>query len=58
MNASRMVAAFMSIANSQPRIKAVFDNWRLSGGTKDTFLSQLEKNQDVIFYIASVFTRR
>ena len=35
------------IANSQPRIKAVFDNWRLSGGTKDTFLSQLEKNQDV-----------
>lgn len=35
------------IANSQPRIKAVFDNWRLSGGTKETFLSQLEKNQDV-----------
>ena len=27
------------IANSQPRIKAVFDNWRLSGGTKETFLS-------------------
>ena len=35
------------IANSQPRIKAVFDNWRLAGGTKETFLSQLEKNQDV-----------
>lgn len=35
------------IANSQPRIKAVFDSWRLSGGTKETFLSQLEKNQDV-----------
>lgn len=35
------------IANSQPRIKAVFDNWRLTGGTKETFLSQLEKNQDV-----------
>ena len=35
------------IANSQPRIKAVFDSWRLAGGTKDTFLSQLEKNQDV-----------
>jgi uncharacterized protein YfaS (alpha-2-macroglobulin family) len=35
------------IANSQPRIKAVFDNWRLSGGTKETFLSRLEQNQDV-----------
>lgn len=35
------------IANSQPRIKAVFDSWKLAGGTKDTFLSQLEKNQDV-----------
>ena len=35
------------IANSQPRIKAVFDNWRLSGGIKETFLSRLEQNQDV-----------
>ena len=35
------------IANSQPRIKAVFDSWKLAGGTKDTFLSQLQKNQDV-----------
>lgn len=35
------------IANSQPRIKTVFDNWRLSGGTKETFLSRLEQNQDV-----------
>ena len=35
------------IANSQPRIKAVFDSWKLAGGTKETFLSQLEKNQDV-----------
>lgn len=35
------------IANSQPRIKAVFDSWRLAGGTKETSLSQLEKNQDV-----------
>ena len=35
------------IANSQPRIKAVFDNWKAVGGTKETFLSQLEKNQDV-----------
>lgn len=35
------------IANSQPSIKAVFDSWKLAGGTKETFLSQLEKNQDV-----------
>lgn len=35
------------IANSQPRVKAVFDNWKLLGGTKEAFLSQLEKNQDV-----------
>lgn len=35
------------IANSQPRIKAVFDSWKLAGGTKNTFLSQLENNQDV-----------
>ena len=35
------------IANSQPRIKAVFDSWKAVGGTKETFLSQLEKNQDV-----------
>ncbi|WP_300698302.1 alpha-2-macroglobulin family protein [Bacteroides sp.] len=35
------------IANSQPSIKAVFDSWKLAGGTKNTFLSQLENNQDV-----------
>lgn len=35
------------IANSQPRIKAVFDSWKAVGGTKETFLSQLEKNRDV-----------
>lgn len=35
------------IANSQPRIKAVFDSWKAVGGTKETFLSQLEKNQEV-----------
>lgn len=35
------------IANSQPRIKMVFDSWKQVGGTKETFLSQLEKNQDV-----------
>ena len=31
------------IANSQPRIKTVFDNWRLSGGTKETFLSRVKQ---------------
>ena len=52
-NAISWVTAFYAntlagyIANSQPRIKAVFDNWRLSGGTKETFLSRLEQNQDV-----------
>lgn len=35
------------IANSQPRIKTVFEKWRLSDETKETFLSRLEKNQDV-----------
>ena len=35
------------IMNSQPRIKAVFDNWKLQGGTKETFLSNLQKNQEV-----------
>ena len=35
------------IAGSQPRIRAVFDAWRSLGGSKETFLSQLEKNQDV-----------
>lgn len=35
------------IANKQPRIKAVFDGWKLAGVNKETFLSRLEKNQDV-----------
>ena len=35
------------IAGSQPRIKAVFDSWKATGASKETFLSQLEKNQDV-----------
>lgn len=35
------------IANSQPRIKAVFESWKLQGGSKETFLSQLQKNQEV-----------
>lgn len=35
------------IMNSQPRIKSVFDSWKLQGGTKETFLSNLQKNQEV-----------
>lgn len=35
------------IMNSQPRIKAMFDSWKLQGGTKETFLSNLQKNQEV-----------
>ena len=35
------------IANSQPRIKAVFDSWHMQGGKKENFLSQLQKNQEV-----------
>lgn len=52
-NATAWAAAYYAnslaayIANSQPRIKAVFDSWRIQGGSKETFLSQLQKNQDV-----------
>lgn len=35
------------IMNSQPRIKTIFDSWKLDGGTKETFLSNLQKNQEV-----------
>lgn len=35
------------IMNSQPRVKAVFDSWKLQGGTKETLLSNLQKNQEV-----------
>ena len=36
-----------SIVNSQPKIKAVFDVWKTQGGKKDTFMSNLQKNQEV-----------
>ena len=36
-----------SIVNSQPRIKAIFDQWKAEGGTKETLWSNLQKNQDV-----------
>lgn len=33
--------------NAQPRIQAIFDSWKLQGGTKESFLSNLQKNQEV-----------
>ncbi|NDV65555.1 alpha-2-macroglobulin family protein [Bacteroides sp. 224] len=35
------------IVDSNPKIKTVFDAWKAQGGTKETFISNLEKNQDV-----------
>jgi hypothetical protein len=35
------------IMNSRPRLKAVFDAWKMQEGTKETFLSDLQKNQEV-----------
>ena len=35
------------IMNRYPRIRAVFESWKQQGGTKDTFLSNLQKNQEV-----------
>ncbi|MEG1660610.1 MAG: alpha-2-macroglobulin family protein [Bacteroides sp.] len=37
------LAAF--ILNSQPRLRAMVDSWKQQGGTKKTFLSNLQKNQ-------------
>jgi hypothetical protein len=35
------------IMNAHPRLKAVVDAWKKQGGTGETFLSHLQKNQDV-----------
>lgn len=35
------------IVRSYPRIKQVFDSWLVQGGTKDTFVSNLQKNQEL-----------
>jgi hypothetical protein len=35
------------VMNSQPRLKAVFDAWKVQGDTKDVFLSNLQKNQEL-----------
>ncbi len=37
----------VSIANSTPRIKQVIDTWMQQGGSKETLLSNLEKNQEL-----------
>ncbi len=36
-----------SIANSTPKIKQIIDAWTKQGGTKETLLSNLEKNQEL-----------
>lgn len=35
------------IAHANPRIKAVFDSWKQQGGTKESLLSNLQKNQEL-----------
>lgn len=35
------------IVRLNPRIKQVFDSWKAEGGTKETFMSNLQKNQDL-----------
>lgn len=39
------LAAYIVKAN--PRIKKVFDSWKAQGGTKETLLSNLEKNEEL-----------
>ncbi|KAA6322657.1 hypothetical protein EZS27_027818, partial [termite gut metagenome] len=36
-----------SVVKANPRIKTVFDTWKLQGGTEETFLSNLQKNQEI-----------
>lgn len=35
------------IVKENPRIKQVFDSWKAQGGTKETFMSNLQKNQEL-----------
>jgi hypothetical protein len=52
-NAVSLAAAYYantlaaSVANANPRIKTAFDSWKLQGGTKETFLSNLQKNREI-----------
>ncbi|WP_455671438.1 alpha-2-macroglobulin family protein [Phocaeicola sp.] len=36
-----------SIVKANPRIKQVFDTWKAQGGTKETFMSRLQKNEEL-----------
>lgn len=36
-----------TIVEAHPRIREVMDTWKLQGGSKETLLSQLEKNQEL-----------
>jgi len=40
-------ALAVHVANSTPKIKSIIDTWTKQGGTKETLLSQLEKNQEL-----------
>lgn len=52
-NAISLASAFYAnsvasyIMNANPRIKTIFDSWKQQGGTKETLLSNLEKNQEL-----------
>ena len=35
------------MVKENPRIKQVFDSWKAQGGTKETFMSNLQKNQEL-----------
>lgn len=35
------------VANSQPRIRSMVEAWKATGTSRETFLSQLQKNQEV-----------
>lgn len=36
-----------SILKTHPRIKQIFESWRAQNGTKETFISNLQKNQEL-----------
>ena len=40
-------ALAVHVANSTPKIKSIIESWTKQGGTKETLLSQLEKNQEL-----------
>lgn len=38
------------IVKENPRIKQIFDSWKAQSGTKETFMSNLQKNQELKIY--------